>query len=139
MLEELSNGDFIVPYCVYKKANERLSQKEKENIYIQLLLNIANAIESDLAIYFDKFGKKDFEDGWTPTDYEIYTVEQEPQVEPEHKKSKKAPEKKTQKPKGKTVILTIAAAVAVIAALIVIFKSFLPENNNKFSFFICSK
>ena len=89
--------------------------------------------------------KKEFEDGWFPTDYEIYTVEQEPHVEPEReksqksKKSKKAPEKKTQKPKSKTVILTIAAAVAVIAALIVIFKSFLPENNNKFSFFTNEK
>lgn len=62
MLEELSTGDFLVPYCVYKKPNKRMNQKEKECVYIQLLLNIANAIESDLTIYFDRFGKKDFED-----------------------------------------------------------------------------
>ena len=80
--------------------------------------------------------KRNFDDGWTPTDYEIYTVEEEPKVEKAAPKpAKKAPQKRKKNSKGKTLVATIITAIIVIAALLAILHFFLPQKENVYKFF----
>lgn len=99
--------------------------------------------------------KKRLDDGWDPTDYEIYTLEEEPEEEPaapeipayeiqtQEEEVRKVTEKNPPKPKKKkkkkskssVLIFTIIAAVVVIAALLIVFKYFLPENHSEFEIF----
>ncbi|MCQ2471181.1 MAG: endolytic transglycosylase MltG [Clostridia bacterium] len=80
--------------------------------------------------------KRNFDDGWTPTDYEIYTIEEEPKVEkPAPKPAKKAPQKRKKNSKGKTLVATIITAIIVIAALLAILHFFLPQKENVYKFF----
>lgn len=80
--------------------------------------------------------KRNLDDGWTPTEYEIYTVEKEPEIKKAPQKTvenKAKPEKK--KPKGKTLVATIITAVLVIAALLAILFFFLPDKPNVYKYF----
>lgn len=87
--------------------------------------------------------KKNFDDEWNPTDYEIYTLEEETQPEhealPEQKKTAaitKPPVRKTKNKFNKNaLIFTVVSAVVVITALMIILTKFLPEKTNKFKYF----
>ncbi len=94
---------------------------------------------------------KNLDDGWDPTDYEIYTLEDEPadsapsadKPQPEVKKDavRKPPKPvkrkkmKSKKSKNTVLIFTVFAAVVVIAALLIVLKYYLPENHNEFEIF----
>ena len=60
MLIEISNFADAAIYSCYIKKNDKLYQHSKEDVYLQLLSSIVNAIEYDIDIVFDTFNKPDF-------------------------------------------------------------------------------
>ena len=53
--------DFCVIYSCFLKKSKKLSQKEKERAYINLVANIIASINKQVDVVFDMFNKKDFE------------------------------------------------------------------------------
>ena len=81
--------------------------------------------------------KKNFDDEWNPTDYQIYTLEEEEEKEPqkEFPVKKNIPAKKKKKSVTSSLLTTVIIAVLVITALIIILVKFLPDRINKYQFF----
>ena len=62
MLEHIANADCTIYFKYYELNNEIIYQDKKEKIYIELLSSLVSEINEEVAVYFDSFGKKDFED-----------------------------------------------------------------------------
>ena len=62
MLKHISNIDGKILYASYFLNGKIIDQSEKEDLYIKLLTSIVKSINEDIAIYFDSFGKRDFDE-----------------------------------------------------------------------------
>lgn len=62
MLEHIVKSCFSIYYKSYKLNGNVIYQDKKEEIYINLLVSLINEIKGEVAVYFDSFKKKDFED-----------------------------------------------------------------------------
>ena len=62
MLEEIRSLDGVIIYSCYIKKTPIINQVQKESIYITLLSSILSSVDNPTTVYFDRFGKKDFED-----------------------------------------------------------------------------
>lgn len=62
MLESIRDLDADVVYSVYKKRSRKLTQAQKEAVYITLISNILASLNDSTDVVFDRFGIDDFED-----------------------------------------------------------------------------
>ena len=62
MLNHIVKTDCKMYYKFYELNNETIYQDKKEEIYIKLLVSLVSEIKDEVAVYFDSFKKKDFED-----------------------------------------------------------------------------